>query len=628
MAEAVGLAASIIGIAELAAKIVKISFKVKGLLEQVSNVPQELQRHLDQIRLVSPLLASHINDDGPPALRGALGVAMMQCQQAADDLETIAEELHTQVHEGGRARRKLRAAGIVLQKDVLASHEKRLSSAMQMLMMACQMYGLEQQKYLIDLQKRQPDVIVAQILGSLQTPEATPTRSLPPTQPIQQSAGPATSRNYPNERRAVKWDHALGPHLNLGLTGLTGSLQVQNGSKVLGRQQNDDSSDLRIRVHLPRWFSSKYIDSIVRRSQAGWTYYVPSATLHSFDSETWKVVMKTMSSKTDSLQKLKSMIGEGQISLYDTRQYKDGRQQTLMEAEREDQLQYFQNVASRYADNATFFWALFQKYDGPITDFNAIRRAVWPDCEFYDESFLYERLELAATFTQDSPVVRIGSDWKNISSSQNSVVRALLYRNGEVFLPNIGPLLLEHHMPDDIISRLQRLLAWLSTNSLRRSTGISATSIRAPLLEDVVAHIVESLKSSGPEKQPSSPSPLPHSVYNCLFDISVLGHRHELGEGPLYSHISEIRAEGFFGNILRQYLAILSRCGQAPIPIQFVARKSTRLVTQEIQDVRTGARPEDWYIWFVGHTDEFVGDFWRLVDPAPMYIPGAWVDEE
>lgn len=149
MAEAVGLAASVIGIAELAAKIVKVSFKVKGLLEQVSNVPQELQRHLDQIRLVSPLLANHINDDGPPALRGALGLAIVQCQQAADDLETTAEELHAHVRAGSRARRKLRATGIALQPDVLASHEKRLSSAMQMLMVACQMYGLEQQKYLM-----------------------------------------------------------------------------------------------------------------------------------------------------------------------------------------------------------------------------------------------------------------------------------------------------------------------------------------------------------------------------------------------------------------------------------------------------------------------------------------------
>lgn len=182
-----------------------------------------------------------------------------------------------------------------------------------------------------DLQRRQPDAIVAQLLGSLQVPGATPTSSLPPTQPIQQSAGPEMSRTYANARRAVIWDQALGPHLNFGLEGLTGSLQVQNGRKVSAWQKSDESSDLRVRIHLPRWFSSKYIDSIVRRSQAGWTYYFHSATLHSSDSATWKAVAEVMRSETGSLLKLKSMIAEGQISLYDTREWGVLGEQTLME---------------------------------------------------------------------------------------------------------------------------------------------------------------------------------------------------------------------------------------------------------------------------------------------------------
>lgn len=145
----VGLVASAIGIAGLATKIVKTTIKVKGLLEQINNVPEELQQHLDQIQLISQILTSDINDDGPPALRGALDVAKIQCQKAAEGLRKVAEDLHAQVHGGGRARRKIRSARVVLQKDVLASHEKRLASTMQMLMMACNMYGMEQRRYIM-----------------------------------------------------------------------------------------------------------------------------------------------------------------------------------------------------------------------------------------------------------------------------------------------------------------------------------------------------------------------------------------------------------------------------------------------------------------------------------------------
>ncbi|KAK7967897.1 uncharacterized protein PG986_002174 [Apiospora aurea] len=357
MAEVVGLTPSVIGIAELATKTVATSFKVKSLLEQVSNVPEELQPHLDQIQLFSPLLATHINDDGPPALRGALGVAMIQCQQAADSLGTLAENLHKQVHEGSKAKRKLRAARIVLQKDTLASHEKRLSSAMQMLRMACQMYGLEQQRYLIDLQKRQPDIIVTQLLASLPAPpDTTLTSSQSTPESMRPNAGQELSRNGMKERRVALWSQQFWPDFRLGLSNLTGSLEVMYSSKGAQQEHNDDFWDLRLRTKLPRWFSSSTLDSIVRKSHAGWNYHLHTSNLHPVDSTAWELMTETMRSKPDSLQKLKSLIAQGQISVYDTKQI---RGSSLVET----MMQF--------------------------------------DCEFYDASSLHGRLLLAAMFTED-----------------------------------------------------------------------------------------------------------------------------------------------------------------------------------------------------------------------------------
>ncbi|KAK8058058.1 hypothetical protein PG994_008506 [Apiospora phragmitis] len=447
MAELVGLTASVIGIAELATKIVAASFKVKGLLEQVSNVPDELQRHLDQIQLFShSFLASHINEDGPPALRDALGVAIIQCQQAADDLGKLASDLHAQIHEGSRARRKIQAARVVLQKDALASHEKRLSSAMQMLMMACQIYGLEQQRYLIwrDLQRRQPDVIVAQILGSLQTTEvATPMSSQPHCEPVRQYADPATSQNCVTERRGVLWAQRFRPYLKLGLTGLTGSLEVQYDSRGVPEESDEDFSDLRIRIHLPRWFSSKSLDSILR-----------------------KKTMMNVALCSGNWQICDFLAGyDVPVTAYVIPSRPPWYEQDC-------QSKCFLNVASHYSHDTSFACALIQYYNGPIARFDAIRRSIWPDCEFYDASVLHERLWLASHFTEFSAVIHMGSNsfWNPLVPSQARVVRALLSQNGKIFLAGIGPLLLGYQTYGFTRRRLQELLVSLSTMSRHMTT--------------------------------------------------------------------------------------------------------------------------------------------------------------
>ncbi|KAK8065197.1 hypothetical protein PG997_011944 [Apiospora hydei] len=460
MAEVVGLTASVIGVAELATKIVASSFKVKGLLEQVSNVPKELQQHLNQIQLFSPLLATHINDDGPPALRGALGVAMIQCQEAADSLGNLAEDLHTQVHEGSRARRKIRAARIVLQKDTLASHERRLSSAMQMLLMACQMYGLQQQRYLIDLQKRQPDIIVSQLLASLQAPpDTTSTSSQSTPESMRPNARQELSRNGMKERRVALWTQPFRSYLRFGLDSLTGSLEVIYSSKVVHHEHEEDFWDIRLRIHLPRWFSSRSLDSIVRTSHAGWNYYLHTSNLHPVDSTAWKLMTEIIRSKTNSLQRLKSLIAQGQISVYDTKQIR----------------------------GSIFLESTMQV---------ALKCQNWQVCEF-----------LAA---YNAPIMG--------------------------YYPTRSP--------------------WYEQES--------------------VAFIAK---------------------YGV--DISE------------------------FGNLIESKFS-----GEAPGSVSLWCRKANLWDVFEIQGVRTGAEPKDWEIWFKEPTDEFAGEFWQLVDPAPLFIPGAWVDED
>ncbi|KAK8034194.1 gentisate 1-2-dioxygenase [Apiospora rasikravindrae] len=675
MAEIVGLTASVIGIAELATKILATSFKLKGLLEQVSNVPEELQRHLDQIQLFSPLLATHINDDGPPALRGALRVAMIQCQQAADDLGKLAEDLHTQVHEGSRARRKVRAARIVLQKDTLVSHKKRLSSAMQMLLMACQMYGLQQQKYIIELQQQQPNLIVTQLLAGLQTPDIVPANSQSTREPVRQRGGLELSRPCVTERCGALWSQRFESYLKVGVSDLTGSLEIQYGTIDAHQEGGQDVSDLRLRIHLPRWFSSKSLDSIIRRSHAGWNYYLHTSTLHPVDSTTWQLTREIMGSKTDSLQRLKSLIAEGRISVYDTAHIDGPCQKAMMEIAlesenwqiceflagydvpillypltytpwyaRESQSRYIQSIASHYSDDPMVFWTLLQNYDGPASYFDVIRRSVWLDCEFYDIPFMHKRLWLAALFTGD-----FGPVYTKIDASQRpqflgrkeQVVRALLSRNGEVFLPNIGSHLLHYCTDYHVKGCFQSLLASLGFISLQMaSMGVSGTNTWTDLLEDVVKYIVEGLTIVRFGDEPSSTGPSSRLLYSCLDDISVLNHDDYCGISSYHGTFTADSVRSIF----RQYLTIISSCGvdingfgtfmesrfmgQAPRSISVWSYKGHRRLWFKVQGILTGPEPNDWEVWFIEPTDEFVGEFWQLVDPAPLDIPGAWVDEE
>ncbi|KAF2967483.1 hypothetical protein GQX73_g6095 [Xylaria multiplex] len=41
-----------------------------------------------------------------------------------------------------------------------------------------------------------------------------------------------------------------------------------------------------------------------------------------------------------------------------------------------------------------------------------------------------------------------------------------------------------------------------------------------------------------------------------------------------------------------------------------------------------GSEVEDWKLWWSEPTDEFVGDFWRQIDPEPLHIPGSWIDDD
>lgn len=41
-----------------------------------------------------------------------------------------------------------------------------------------------------------------------------------------------------------------------------------------------------------------------------------------------------------------------------------------------------------------------------------------------------------------------------------------------------------------------------------------------------------------------------------------------------------------------------------------------------------GSSPDDWSLFMRSEVEAYAGEFWELVEPAKMYIPGGWVDED
>lgn len=152
MAEVVGLVASGLSVAQIAGSIVTTSIKVKALLEEVKDAPDNLKDMLDYIELLTPILseATTAGDEGagttnslPLAATPHLQQARAGCQAASEQLELLVRSLMSQIETArGGMRRKCAMIKVVLKKGTLAEYEKRLQRTIQLLSLAHDTYTL------------------------------------------------------------------------------------------------------------------------------------------------------------------------------------------------------------------------------------------------------------------------------------------------------------------------------------------------------------------------------------------------------------------------------------------------------------------------------------------------------
>lgn len=146
MAEALGVAASGIAIAQVTSQVGKSVIKLKQLLDEIRDVPDDIDDLMQQIDCLDPAIfeaETNFNDTGLPSILWndtAAKRSTAYCRSALKALTELVDELSLHIQHSRNLRRKVGAVKVLLKKDMLKKLEKRLESAVRMLTLAQQSY--------------------------------------------------------------------------------------------------------------------------------------------------------------------------------------------------------------------------------------------------------------------------------------------------------------------------------------------------------------------------------------------------------------------------------------------------------------------------------------------------------
>ncbi|KAF6818103.1 hypothetical protein CSOJ01_01984 [Colletotrichum sojae] len=136
MAEALGLAASVVAVVDVTGKAFALIFKLKSLWDELKDAPSFLLEKAEELQdLEEFFLDAETQAAATPIPRSLWNDAMIQksirkARAAMSDLQDAVDGLSVQVNHKRTHRRKLAAAKIVIKKDSLEAMERKLDRAL------------------------------------------------------------------------------------------------------------------------------------------------------------------------------------------------------------------------------------------------------------------------------------------------------------------------------------------------------------------------------------------------------------------------------------------------------------------------------------------------------------------
>lgn len=138
MAEALGIAASGIGIASLAIQVGDCILKLKRFCDAVKNAPEEIKHLIEEIETLSLDLSESegIEHPGLYVRPDSKSRCFKFCQKATSILSGVVKDLEADI----KNRRRVGSVKAVLKKHTIEKLRERLMAAQSMLMLSSQMY--------------------------------------------------------------------------------------------------------------------------------------------------------------------------------------------------------------------------------------------------------------------------------------------------------------------------------------------------------------------------------------------------------------------------------------------------------------------------------------------------------
>ncbi|XXH06018.1 hypothetical protein Hte_012463 [Hypoxylon texense] len=619
MAEALGIAASGIAVAQLTSQVGGAVLKLKQLWDEVKDVPEDIADLMEQIDCLDPVLwetENNFNQGGLPSIvwdRLASKRTTTYCRKALHNLTQMVDELSLQINNSKGSRRKIAAVKVLLKKDLLKKLEKRLENAVRMLTLA-------QQSYLVTLTQVQPDIIVQKFTAlavscSHAKSHSTVDLDAETEEPEKSITAPAR------------------PNITNGITRLN-SLRHRRGftnPSIFGRFLTDsDGSNRTFLFQAPIWLSRRSWEVHSMRAAGAWQWNLRSYSIIPVDSRTIGVACNK------SPKDMQELFDAGLASPYDQSAY--GR--TLLYFAclglNLEMVKYLVGIGLGPLDNPNRLW--YPRLSKSAQHHASFLRALVADRNIAEKTLFLEDEDLpseclCSAGTHDFEIYKALLPYQcplHQSTSLESRIRSADYALEAYGSAQVVRFMLQPEWnlnPRAICTARPLILPIANALGPRHPNG----GWDGDELEAWLQFAAEVIHHTPDIHFISSNYSWLISGKSTAFTLVLFNALNQTGEinEALGTWLRALRRADVdlntYGEYEHQLLANSELSRQTRLFIEL--NKTYRRWTFRIVGFTYGPQPEDWEVFWNEPTDHFVGQFWRLVENPPLHIPGSWVDD-
>ncbi|KAH8887900.1 hypothetical protein GQ53DRAFT_272027 [Thozetella sp. PMI_491] len=679
MAEILGVVASGIAVAQVAGEIGSTALKLKELCGRLKDVPEAIEDLMNQVDCLTPALleAERLFDQNEVPSSLYLDVATQRslyyCRNSWNRLSKSLDKFSTQISSKRRLDRNICRVKFVLKQDQLKVLEQRLKSALGMLQ-------LVQQLCLITLSRAQlePDMIADKIAARVKSLafSAESTTGANETH---------TTRPLPDQHASIK-TCAQENQAYVYHDKRDGGKKIRKSLSVFGQVTwQTTTQDFALDFQPPTWLTAVvYARALsIAKAYSGWKISLRSYSVRPYHSEVF------VATELDNVERLQALFSSGDASPFDCSTFGDNLLYSALVGRAPKVFKLLVDVglnASELGDygrndrNPLMFIAHSQglfddKKHTELTklvlshcpipelehhntrgcqcptapDWESFRLLQPLLCPKHSDTPLYTRLEKARALIIGNSVENIkevlNPDWtedphkvcNDTANTEHSLLHTLagaIAKLSPDFRPQFSA---PKFRPQFSTAQVENWLAFA------RDVVVNTD---AASLHPIARNC--DFAKGGNYSSNTKPNCTHTPFIHLLLRFHVIHHRFTRAQRERQAQV-----------LLRQWLQILKEGGvdldkygrrenailhdvkrstaRWVVVFQSVARPYNRFSMSYIGGHRQfwyligftfGPNMEDWIIWWNEPTDEFAGDFWKLVENPPQRVPGEWYDED